>query len=77
VHSCIVTIIPRKPQLNSDLITKVRKIAHFAFTARRKMLKTSLKSVPESILLSAGLDPHSRAENVSPDGYLALAWASL
>nr|MBP7190175.1 ribosomal RNA small subunit methyltransferase A [Rickettsiaceae bacterium] len=39
VHSSIVTIIPKKPLLDSELITNLRAISHKAFMMRRKMVK--------------------------------------
>jgi 16S rRNA (adenine1518-N6/adenine1519-N6)-dimethyltransferase len=52
------------------------EIARAAFGQRRKMLRGSLSAVfadPVSSLIGAGIDPTSRAEDVSPEGYLRLA----
>ena len=53
------------------------RLAAAGFGQRRKMLRSSLRSViPGSVparLAEVGIDPTLRAEDVGPDGYLALA----
>jgi 16S rRNA (adenine1518-N6/adenine1519-N6)-dimethyltransferase len=51
------------------------QLAALAFSQRRKMLRSSLKTVrhTERLLEAAGLDPASRAEDLAPDDYLRLA----
>jgi len=73
VHSCIVTIKPLAKLLDKIVIEKVREITHSAFTARRKMLRSSLKFVPESVFIKLGINIEARAENVSPAEYVRLA----
>lgn len=54
------------------------EIASTAFNQRRKMLRRSLDGIfesPVAVLESAGIDPTSRAEDLSPLEYLALASA--
>jgi len=54
------------------------EIATAAFGQRRKMIRGSLKSVfpdPSSVVESASLDPTSRAEDLSPADFVALAAA--
>ena len=54
------------------------EIASTAFKQRRKMLRRSLDGIfesPVAVLESAGIDPTSRAEDLSPLEYLALASA--
>lgn len=54
------------------------QIAAAAFNQRRKMLRGSLAAVlddPNAVLESIGIDPTSRAEDLAPDDYLALARA--
>lgn len=73
VHSAIVTLIPKEPYLDKDLIKKVGEIAHNAFTARRKMLKTSLKIVPSKVFADLSLERTLRAEDLTPENYLSIA----
>ncbi|MES2214604.1 MAG: 16S rRNA (adenine(1518)-N(6)/adenine(1519)-N(6))-dimethyltransferase RsmA [Pseudomonadota bacterium] len=77
VHSSIVTIKPLAHLPPKEVIEKVREITHFAFIGRRKMLRSSLKFIPESVFAELGIDTEVRAENVSPDEYLKLAKALL
>lgn len=55
------------------------RLAAAGFGQRRKMLRSSLRSViPDSVparLAEAGIDPTLRAEDLGADGYLALAAA--
>ncbi len=56
----------------------LEKVTAAAFGQRRKMLRSSLRSLigqPEAILESAGIDPTSRAEDIPVEGFLALAKA--
>jgi len=73
VHSAIVTLVPKLPSIDKELLEKLREITHLAFTARRKMLKSSLQSLGERALITVGIKPTARAEEVSPEQYLALA----
>ena len=80
--------VPR-PDVESAVIVVERKqtdpladdadaLAAAAFGQRRKMLRRSLASVlvdPAAALVEAGLDPESRAEELSADDYLRLARA--
>lgn len=59
-------------------LAALEKVTAAAFGQRRKMLRSALKSLgpdAESLILAAGLDPQSRAETVSVEGFLALAKA--
>lgn len=73
VHSAIITLTPKKPYLDKELVEKVRAITHDAFTARRKMLRTSLKSVPDEVFAKLGIIQTARAESLSPEDYLNIA----
>jgi 16S rRNA (adenine1518-N6/adenine1519-N6)-dimethyltransferase len=47
-----------------------------AFGQRRKMLRQSLRALgldPQPILATAGADPTARAEEISMEGFVALA----
>lgn len=73
VYSSIVRIIPNEQLLDESLIDKLRALAHKAFMQRRKMVKKALSPLPEGILLSVGINPQDRPEDITPDQYLALA----
>jgi 16S rRNA (adenine1518-N6/adenine1519-N6)-dimethyltransferase len=74
------------PRVESAVVVMVRKtapehaesavdLARAGFGQRRKMLRRSLASVledPETVLVGAGVDPTSRAEDLSPEDYLRL-----
>lgn len=61
------------PDINT--LNKVEKLTEMAFGQRRKMLRQSLKSIPDLINLceKAGIDTTVRAENLTPQQYLTLA----
>ncbi|MGH1577067.1 16S rRNA (adenine(1518)-N(6)/adenine(1519)-N(6))-dimethyltransferase RsmA [Planktotalea sp.] len=76
VSSAVVhlTALP-EPRFPADFKTLERVVAT-AFNQRRKMLRSSLKSVAPDIedrLVAAGLKPTERAEQVSLEGFCALA----
>lgn len=84
VWSSIVHLEPRAEIIDNDLLMQVEHITNMAFSGRRKMIKSSLgKLLPgkgagqnisiENLLLSCGIDPAIRAENLSPEDYLKLA----
>ena len=55
------------------------RVAGAAFGGRRKMLRSSLRSVlpapPDDLLPAAGINPAARAEELDADAYLAIAAA--
>lgn len=64
-----------EPRFPADFKTLERVVAT-AFNQRRKMLRSSLKSIAPDIedkLLAAGLKPTDRAEQISLEGFCALA----
>ncbi|HRK42131.1 MAG TPA: 16S rRNA (adenine(1518)-N(6)/adenine(1519)-N(6))-dimethyltransferase RsmA, partial [Gemmobacter sp.] len=76
VHSAVVHI-PRLPgpRFPADERVLSRVIA-MAFNQRRKMLRSSLKGLGPQIedqLRAAGLEPTARAEEISLEGFCALA----
>lgn len=73
VESAVVVMDRVETPANAE---RAVEIARTAFGQRRKMLRGSLASVfsdPASSLTDAGVDPTSRAEDVSPLGFLRLA----
>ena len=76
VHSAVVHLTaltePRFPAPERLLSSTVA----MAFNQRRKMLRSSLKAASkniEMVLRDAGLEPTARAEEISVEGYCALA----
>lgn len=78
VHSAVVhfTALPR-PRFPADQAVLERVVAK-AFNQRRKMLRAALKGLAPDIedrILAAGLKPTDRAEQISIEGFCALARA--
>ncbi len=78
VHSSVVHITrlaaPRYPADGAVL----QRITAMAFNQRRKMLRSSLKGLGPDIeekLVAAGINPTARAEEISLEGFCALARA--
>jgi 16S rRNA (adenine1518-N6/adenine1519-N6)-dimethyltransferase len=74
VMSSVVQLMPRKnaPQFEMPLLENLTRAA---FGQRRKMLRQSLKSIGDSaaLLEACGISPEKRAEEISPDDFLAMA----
>jgi 16S rRNA (adenine1518-N6/adenine1519-N6)-dimethyltransferase len=73
VGSAVVTM-RRRP--TPDGAERAVELARAGFGQRRKMLRRSLASIvadPSRLLEDAGIDPTSRAEDLSPEDYLRLA----
>lgn len=78
VDSAVIRLSPRaRPADDPDFATMESLVAA-AFGQRRKMLRASLKPLlgtPEPLLLSVGIQPTWRAEEVDVAGFVALAKA--
>ena len=75
VTSSVVRLTPRQSLLPCDLAA-LERITAAAFGQRRKMLRQSLRALasdPLPILEAAGIDPTARAEEISVEGFVALA----
>ena len=76
VHSAVVHITAlEKPKFPADAAV-LSHVVKSAFGQRRKMLRASLKSLSPDIedhIIAAGLKPTSRAEEISVEGFAALA----
>lgn len=76
VTSSIVQLMPRAALEPACDVAALERVTAAAFGQRRKMLRSSLKSLvaePESLLARAGLNPEHRAEQVPVDGFARLA----
>jgi 16S rRNA (adenine1518-N6/adenine1519-N6)-dimethyltransferase len=77
VTSSVVRLVPRTAPLACDS-RALQRVTEAGFGQRRKMLRQSLKSlgVDASVLLTnAGIEPTARAEDISVEGFVALARA--
>lgn len=78
IHSAVVHLVRRDtPAFPADAQVLSRVVAA-AFNQRRKMLRAALRGIAPDIedkLLAAGLKPTMRAEDVSLEGFCALARA--
>ena len=76
VHSAVVHLTARAEPLYSANAKILSRVVASAFNQRRKMLRAALKSVAPDIedkILAAGLKPTDRAEQISIEGFCALA----
>ena len=75
VTSSLVRLTPRRdPQ--PCALNALERVTAAAFGQRRKMLRQSLRALapdPSPLLATAGLDPTARAQDVTVDGFAALA----
>ncbi|HME30428.1 MAG TPA: 16S rRNA (adenine(1518)-N(6)/adenine(1519)-N(6))-dimethyltransferase RsmA [Pseudolabrys sp.] len=75
VTSSIVRLTPRLEPLACDA-TALQRVTESAFGQRRKMLRQSLKKLgvdATSLLIEAGIDPTTRAEETPVEGFVTLA----
>jgi 16S rRNA (adenine1518-N6/adenine1519-N6)-dimethyltransferase len=78
VDSAVVRFQPRPARLDDSTIATLETVTQTAFGQRRKMLRSSLKTLGgERLCAAAGIDAHLRAEAVPVAGFLALAGAAL
>lgn len=74
VVSSIVRLKPKQEIPNIDF-SAFEKLTAAAFGQRRKMLRSSLKQImktPEETLITAGISPTARAEELTPQDFLKL-----
>ncbi|MDK9721475.1 MAG: 16S rRNA (adenine(1518)-N(6)/adenine(1519)-N(6))-dimethyltransferase RsmA [Rhodospirillales bacterium] len=76
VSSSVVRLTPKLQTEPADF-TLFERVTAAAFGQRRKMLRSSLKSLgdAETLLAQAGIDPTARAEEIGYAGFAALARA--
>lgn len=75
IWSSIVRLTPKTYQPSEKVLYQLEKITRLAFSGRRKMIKSSLKTLVniENILQNLNINPQHRAENLSPEDYLNIA----
>ena len=77
VESAVVVLTPRADRPSAPLISALEKVTAAAFGQRRKMLRSSLRSLGgEALCAAAGIDPNARAETIPVEGFLRLAAAT-
>jgi 16S rRNA (adenine1518-N6/adenine1519-N6)-dimethyltransferase len=77
VTSSVVDLVPRENPLVCER-PALERVTEAAFGQRRKMLRQSLKSLgtdPSALLDAARIEPTARAEDVTIEGFVALARA--
>lgn len=74
VASAVVHIVPREAPAGVNP-KRIEKLTEAAFGQRRKMLRSSLKSIPgaSEALQKLGIDPQRRAETLDVSDFVALA----
>lgn len=77
VMSTLVQLVPREAPLAPARFETLERVTQAAFGQRRKMLRSSLKSLgePEELLAACDIPPTARAEEVAVEGFCALARA--
>jgi 16S rRNA (adenine1518-N6/adenine1519-N6)-dimethyltransferase len=74
VDSAVVRLDPLPARPDAPVLAALERVTAAAFGQRRKMLRSSLKTVGGAALCkAAGLDPNQRAETVPVEGFLDLA----
>ncbi|HEX5961338.1 MAG TPA: 16S rRNA (adenine(1518)-N(6)/adenine(1519)-N(6))-dimethyltransferase RsmA [Rhodanobacteraceae bacterium] len=78
VDSAVVRLTPLPPARRPapGLARSIDTVVRAAFNQRRKTLANALRGLVDAeAIRAAGIDPRARAENVAPQGYVALAHA--
>jgi 16S rRNA (adenine1518-N6/adenine1519-N6)-dimethyltransferase len=74
VASAVVRLDPKPQRPPAALLAALEKVTGAAFGQRRKMLRSSLKTLGgEALCEKAGVDPNARAEVIDVAGFLRLA----
>ena len=75
IWSTVLLFQPFQQIPSIETLNKVEKLTEQAFGQRRKMLRQSLKSIPNlaDLCAKAEIDVTARAENLTPQQYLTLA----
>lgn len=75
IWSSVLLFRPRQNLLTPEQITKLEKLTAMAFGQRRKMIRQSLKSLPdlETKCAAVGIETTYRPEQITPQQFLQLA----
>ena len=74
VDSAVVRLVPRADAPSPARLAALERTTAAAFGQRRKMLRSSLKTLGgEALCRAAGVDPDARAETIDVEGFLRLA----
>ena len=74
VESAVVRLVPRADRPAEAVVAALQTVTAAAFGQRRKMLRSSLKTLGGAALCEAvGIDPNTRAETVPVEAFLAMA----
>ncbi len=76
VESAVVRLVPLDPARRPDpaLARAIDVVVRAAFGQRRKTLANALRGLLDAdAIRAAGIDPHARAEDVPPSGFVRLA----
>jgi 16S rRNA (adenine1518-N6/adenine1519-N6)-dimethyltransferase len=77
VDSAVVNLRPRADAPPPEALARLERVTAAAFGQRRKMLRSSLKTLGgEALCRAAGIDPDARAETIPVAGFLRLAEAA-
>jgi len=76
VASAVVHLVPRPDRPDAETLKRLERVTAAAFGQRRKMLRSSLKTLGGGALCeAAGIEPDARAEVIDGAGFLRLAAA--
>ena len=76
VASAVVHLVPKADRPEADTLKRLERVTAAAFGQRRKMLRSSLKTLGGAALCeAAGIEPDARAEVIDGAGFLRLAEA--
>lgn len=75
IWSSVLLFRPADSQLTKEQLAKIEKLTSLVFGQRRKMIRQSLKSIPdlEAKCAQIGIQPSFRPEQITPRQFLALA----
>lgn len=75
IWSSVLLFLPLEQTPDAETLAKVERLTEAAFGQRRKMIRQSLKNIPnfEEICARLNIDTTLRAENLSPQQFLELA----
>ena len=75
IWSSVLLFQPKKNALSPKQISQLERLTSLAFSARRKMIRQSLKQIPniEEICQTLGIATTARPEELSPQQFLSIA----